>query len=255
MPLSGTLDVSPLLANAPRIDDLHIEPWQTPGCELLHLKFEIDDASIVDVLPRALHPSIPPTAIFTVARYPESPVGPFMLAQVRIGCRASALPRGYLTRAYTDTAAAAEALSSRWGYNCAVGEVWLSRYYDRIVGTVTDGGREVLRATLRDPEPISGGDIQYVANMHLARVPDDEGRGALVHRGALVQVDPSYVFHKAERGPPEVEFDRVAWAAERVDPVWPIAASFAICDTGFPKLRYLLDPDQPAITGTRTVAP
>lgn len=247
MPLNGTLDVSPLLAGAPRIDDLHVEPWETPGVELLHLKLEIDDRTLLEVLPRALHPSIPPTVIVTVARYPESPVGAFMLAQLRIGCRASALPRGYLTRAYTDSRDAADALSSRWGYNCALGEVRLMRYYDRIVGTVASDGREVLSATLHDPEPISGGDIQYVANMNLARVPDDEGRGA------LVQVDPSYAFHSAERGRPELEFDRAAWGAQGVDPVWPIAASFAVCDTGFPRIRYVLDPDKPALAGTRAV--
>lgn len=249
MPLSGTLDVAPLLADAPRIDDLRVEPWDTPGCEILHLKFEIDGAAMMSLLPPALHPTIPPTVIFTVARYAESPVGPFMLAQVRVGCRASALPRGFLTRAYTDSSAAADALASRWGYSCAVGDVKLQRYHDRIIGTVADGGREVLRIALLDQEPISGGDIQYVANMNLARVPDDNGAGA------LVQVDPGYAFHKAERGRPEIAtFDREAWHAAGVDPVWPIAASFALCDTGFPKIRYLLDPTKPAMTGTRSVA-
>ena len=67
------------------------------------------------LLPRALHPTIPATVIFTAARYPDSPVGPFMLAQVRVGCRAAALPRGFLLRAYTDSAAAADALGAALG--------------------------------------------------------------------------------------------------------------------------------------------
>ena len=245
MPLSGTLDISALLNDAPQLDGFDTEPWETPGVEILHLKFEIDDARMQAPLPPALHPTIPPTVIFTVATYPESPVGPFALAQVRIGCRASALPRGFLTRAYASTAEACEALAARWGFAAHHADVRLRRFHDRITGTVTHDGREILRASLIDPEPISGGDVQYVANMHLAR--DAAGEGA------LVQVDPGYAFHKAERGRPEVGFDDAAWRAEGIDPVWPIAASWALVDTGFPKIRFVLDPLKPAITGTRRV--
>jgi len=245
MPLSGTLDLTRRLAAAPSLAGYDTEPWETPGAEMLHLKFEISDEHMQDVLPPALHPTIPPTAIFTVAAYTDSPVGPFALAQVRIGCRASALPRGFLTRAYASSEAACEALASRWGYDVHPGEVRLRRYHDRMIGTVALEGREILRAALIDPEPISGGDIQYVANMNLAR--DAEGRAV------LVQVDPGYTFHKAERGHPEVAFDAQAWLAEGVEPVWPIAASWALVDTGFPKIRFVLDPMMPALAGTRRV--
>src|SRR6059058_932427 len=110
-------------------------------------------------LPPALHPTIPPVAYFSVAAYPESPIGPFTLAQVRIGCRASALPRGFLLRAYSDSPAACDALGRRWGYQCLPADVRLRRYHDRVVGTVAVDGREVLRASLLDPQPISGGSI------------------------------------------------------------------------------------------------
>jgi hypothetical protein len=247
MPISGTLNVAPLLEAAPQMRGFDAEPWETPGVEILHLKFEISDSDMAAPLPRALHPTIPPTVIFTVASYPESPVGPFTLAQVRVGARASGLPRGFLTRSYSDSAKACEALSANWGYDCREADVRLKRFHDRIIGTVARGGAEVIRISLVDPEPISGGDIQYVANMNLAR--DPEGRGA------LVQVDPNYAFHKAERGRPDIAvFDRAAWRAEGVEPVWPIAASWALCDTGFPKIRYVLDPDQPARAGTRKLA-
>jgi hypothetical protein len=246
MPLSGTLDLSDRLARAPKLANFDAEPWETAGVELLHLKFEIDDAAMTSLLPPALHPTIPPTAIFTVARYPDSPVGPFLLAQVRVGCRASALPRGFLTRAYSDSDKARDALSSRWGFDCAPGDVRIRRYHDRIVGSVEAGGREILRASLIDPEPISGGDVQYVSNMNLARGPDGEA--------VLVQVDPGYAFHRAERGAPVIEFDRGAWAADGVEPGWPIAATFCVVDTGFPAIRYVLDPAKPAIAGTRKVS-
>jgi hypothetical protein len=246
MPLSGTLNVTPLLDAAPQMRGFDAEPWQIEGVELLHVKFEIDDADMGAPLPRALHPTIPPVVIFTVATYPDSPVGPFALAQVRVGCRASALPRGFLTRAYCDSPKGCEALAANWGYDCREGDVRLKRYHDRIIGSVNSGGAEILRVSLIDPEPISGGDIQYVASMHLAR--DAEGNGA------LVQVDPDYRFHRAVRGRPEVAvFDQPAWRAQGVDPVWPVAASWSTVDTGFPKIRFVLDPDQPARLGTRRI--
>ena len=88
--------------------------------------------------------------------------------------------------------------------------------------------------------------MQYVANKNLAR---PQGGGPL-----LVQVDPEYRFHRAERGRCELAtFDRTAWSAEGVDPVYPIVASFTQCDTGFPAIRFVLDPDKTAIEGTRKI--
>ena len=246
MVLIGTRDIASLLEHAPLLDNLDAEAWEIEGVELLHLRYEIDDANREALLPRALHPTIPATAIFTAARYPNSPVGPFMLAQVRIGCRSAALPRGFLLRAYSDSPAAADALARRWGYACGVGDVKIARYHDRIVATVTKDGAEILRASLIDPEPISGGDVQYVANMNLARQADGEP--------ILVQVDPEYKFHRAERGRADIAtFDRAAWQAEGVDPVYPIVASFTQCDTGFPAIRFVLDPDKTALEGTRKI--
>ena len=246
MVLIGTRDIASLLEHAPLLDNLDAEAWEIAGVELLHLRYEIDDGNREALLPRALHPTIPATAIFTAARYPDSPVGPFMLAQVRIGCRSAALPRGFLLRAYSDSPAAVDALARRWGYACGVGDVKIARYHDRIVATVTKDGAEILRMSLIDPEPISGGDVQYVANMNLARQADGEP--------ILVQVDPEYKFHRAERGRADIAtFDRAAWQAEGVDPVYPIVASFTQCDTGFPAIRFVLDPDKTALEGTRKI--
>lgn len=248
MPIFGTLDVAPLLADAPRMTGLDAEPWETAGVEILQLLYEIDDHDMAALLPRALHPTIPPVASFTVARYPDSPFGAFTLAEVRVGCRASTRPRGYLLRAYCDSQSACDVLAAKWGFDCRRGDVRLQRYHDRIVASVT-ADAEILRAALVDPEPISAGDIQYVASMHLARLASEGDRGI------LAQVDPEYRIHRAERGRPELAtFARDAWGAAAAEPVYPVIASFAVCDTGLPRIRYVLDPDQPAYTGTRQVA-
>ena len=248
MPISGTLDVGPLLSEAPQMNGLDAEPWQLDGVEILQLMFEIDDRNMAELLPEALHPVIPPVVVFSVARVPESPVGPFLLAQVRLGCRAGVRPRGYLLRAYSDSEAACAALAERWGYACRRGEVRLQHYHDRVSAGVTAGGDEILDIALVNPEPISGADIQYLASLNLARHSAEEDGGL------LVQVDPEYRFHRAERGRPQVgAFVREAWAAEGVDPVYPVSGSFAQVDTGLPRIRYVLDPERPALQGTRKI--
>jgi hypothetical protein len=96
---------------------------------------------------------------------------------------------------------------------------------------------------------ISGGDIQYIASMHLARNKDD---GKLV----LVQVDPEFTFSKAERGKPKILLlDNNAFGAGanlRLDN--PISATFTTADVTLPKLRYVCNPELPAMQGTTKVA-
>jgi len=246
MVLVGTKNLAPLLEQAPMMDGFDAEPWAIEGVEILQATFEIDDRDRESLVPKALHPTIPPAGIFSVASYPDSPVGPFLLAQVKVSCRAAALPRGFLLRAYASTSQACEALGKHWGFTCVQGEVRLQRFHDRIVGSVRAGdGREILRVSLVDPEPISGGDVQYVANMNLAKTKDGP---------VLVQCDPEFTFHRAERGRPQLDaFDRAAWRAEGVDPVYPMNATCTTVDTGFPAIRFVLDPGQMALTGTRKI--
>jgi hypothetical protein len=247
MVLTGTRDTAPLLANAATIPHFDAEAWKIEGVELLQILFEVDDVDRESLVPQALHPTIPPAAIFTVARYPDSPVGPFLLAQVKVSCRAAALPRSFSLRAYASTRAAADALGTNFGYSCMVGDVRLSRFHDRVVGEVQADGHELLHASLIDPEPISGGDVQYVATMNLAKKPD----GTRGPRPVLVQVDADCTFHKAERGRPQIDaFDQGAWQATGVTPVYPMNATFTTIDGGFPAIRFIADPDKPAVTGT-----
>jgi hypothetical protein len=100
-----------------------------------------------------------------------------------------------------------------------------------------------------DREPITGTDIQYNSSMHLVRNNDD---GKLV----LVQVDPEWVFHKAERGRPHIiSLDSQAWAAGdllRAD--YPISATCTTCDVTLGKIRYICDPAKDAFQGTTQVA-
>lgn len=249
MPLYGLRDVTPLVETAPEMESLDTEPLELPGVEVLQVMFEIDAAPMLDLLPPALHPTIPPTATFVFWRAQDGPLGAFTMAQLRVGCRAGVRPRGFLASSFCDAEPAAEALRSRWGYNCRPGLVRLRRFYDRIVGSVVVNDDTILQVSLMDPQAISGGDVQYVANMHLARVRRD---GALLPR--LVQVDPEFTFQRAERGRPVVDhIDPERHAVAALTPVYPVSASYTLCDITLPRIRYIVDPERPAMQGTETL--
>src|SRR5690606_5285640 len=196
MPLTGTRSLADLAAQAPRIPSLDVEHWDLPKAQILTVMYEIDDDAMTSLLPPALHPTIPPTLIFTVTRVPESPTGPYVLAEVRLGCRSGARPRGFLARGFTDSDEAVRALGERYGYPLKKAAVTLDKRYDRIHAMV-ETSKVVLDVALVDPEPVSGNDLQYLSNLNIARVPRDGGEVA-----RLVQIDPDYVFHSADRGQP-----------------------------------------------------
>ncbi len=125
----------------------------------------------------------------------------------------------------------------------------LKRRHDRVIATAALGDQLILDCALVDPEPTSGGDVQYIAMVTLGRAPLDGKTTPL-----LLQVDPRYTFHKAERGRPEVSLlDAAAWHAEGLRPLNPIAASFCLCDTDLPRIRFIMDPEIPVVRGSRRI--
>jgi hypothetical protein len=152
-------------------------------------------------------------------------------------------------RSYVNNEAAAKELAARWGYPVAAGEVSVVVRHDRVIGRAAVGGKTVLEIEEVDRDSISGNDIQYIASMHLCRNKGDA-------KAVLVQVDPEYTFHRAERGRPRVvTLDAAAFRADNhLKVAWPIAATYAVADVTLPKLRYACDPELPALQGTTKVA-
>jgi hypothetical protein len=248
MPLFGALELDRAAPRLATLRDLDAEPWTLPQAEILQLAFEVPRATQA-LLPRAMHPAIPPYVTLHVTRYPESPAGPFALATLRLMARAGAHPRGFFLGAVASTLEAAAALRERWGLPAAAGTVTLRRRHDRVMASVTRDGAPILECALVDPQPISGGDVQYIHSVTLAQVPLD---GTTAPR--LVQVDPRYTFHKAERGRPEVSrLDAEAWNADGVRLLNPIAATVCTVDTDLPRIRFVMDPEVPAWKGTRKI--
>ena len=248
MPLFGELTLGAALPRLPTLKDLDTEAWELPGAEILQLAWEVDDGTRA-LLPRAMHPAIPAYITCVVGRYASSPVGDFSLALVRLMARAGVHPRGFVLGAVATSAEAVAALRERWGFPAEVGEVKLARYHDVVGATVARAGAVVLDVALANPETISGGDVQYMPSVTLARVR--EGGDA---RPQLVQIDPHYTFHRAERGRPRLRhFDVAGWNAAGMAIADPIAASATTCDTDLPRIRFVMDPEVPVVRGTRRI--
>ncbi len=239
MPLTGTRDLTAIAGSAPLLTSLDTDPWELKGAQHLQLHHELGGDRQA-LLPPALHPSIPPTLLVNVTHVPDSEVGAFNLATVRVGCRAGARPRGLLVRGYCDSAAATSVLRERWGYPIDLADVWFKPGYARAATSVTVDGEVVLEGELVDPQPITGADVQYMASLNLARVSRDGEEKAL-----LLQVDPDFTFERAQRGRPRLTvFEAEAWNLPGASAAHPISASLTTVDMTLPSLRYLVHPER-----------
>src|SRR5216683_651832 len=211
MPLFGPLNLQTVLPRLPEMRAFETEPWELPGADILHIAFEVAQEAADASLPRAMHPAVPRYVTCILSYFPQTPVGPFHLAQLRLMGRAGVHPRGYVLQAYTDTPAATQALRQRWGFPADTAEeVALRTHYDRVFATVVKGGQKILDVALSQSETVSGADIQYISSVHLAQVTGIDTPGP-----KLVQVDPRYTFHKAERGRPVLHYlDEAPWHCE-----------------------------------------
>jgi hypothetical protein len=245
----GTLDLAKITESASTINGYKTDALTLKGAQVLEVRMEVDDDPADALLPRTMHPAIPAYAIFSVTHYPESPWGDFAVAEVRIAGRTGVRPRGFVLRSYVNNEEAARQLAARWGFPVAAGDVTVGISHDRVTGRVKLAGKTVLEIEESDRDSISGSDIQFIASMHLARNKEDD-------KLVVVQIDPEFVFSKAERGSPRVlALDNDAFGAGNSLRVTnPISAYFATMEVKLPKIRYICDPELPAMQGTTKVA-
>jgi hypothetical protein len=249
MPRSGALDVSSVLDGLPRVASLEAPTWEFPDAEFVQINWEVDDAGAMALTPPSLHPSIPPYASFFASRIPESPVGPFSLVQVRLVVRAGIRPRALCLGAVCDSPAAADALAEHWGYPVQLGDVDVSRRHDVVRFTASLDGRVVADMAVHTADVINGGDLMTFDNLHLVRLGDDDG-------ATLVQVDPEYTIHQADRGRPVVSLPDPQALGMRGDLrlVAPIIGFTFRADTDLVPVRFTIDSVRPAVTSTSRVS-
>jgi hypothetical protein len=243
--LVGTADPQARAATAPHLEDLATEALTLANAGVLQVICEIDSEGMCEMLPPALHPTLPPAVNWLVYDCPETPWGAMRLAQTRLECRSGTRPRAYQLSSVCDNDRAAAALAERWGYSIVPGEIDFRRRYDDVRCSVCVEGREVLEIGLRNPQPLGVGDIQFVAGMH----PVGTERGF-----RLLQCDPEYRENEAQRGLPIVDgFEPDAWGDDEIELVYPVSAAYSSADITLPKLRFLCRPGEMAFTGTETI--
>lgn len=250
MPFIGTRDLADRLQSAPLVQRLDTEPAELSDVQLLQLLFEIDDSAMTSLIPRALHPTIPPAVYVNFMKVGESPWGAFSLAEVRVACRQGARPRALSFRAVCDSPQAAGALRDRWGFPVVQGTVSLTRGYDRVHGVAETPADGVMAdVALMNPEAIGSGDVQYISSLHLARVVRDGEEQV-----RLIQVDPDYMFSGADRGRPLLTELRLgAWGLEGATISWDVSASATKGTVTLPALRYLVDPEKPVLAAVERI--
>ncbi|MGH2759468.1 MAG: acetoacetate decarboxylase family protein [Actinomycetota bacterium] len=248
MPVDRTKDISAELESAPLVEPA-TEPVVLPKAEFFQVMFEIESKHVASMLPPALHPTDPPTMTFTAIRAVDSPFGTFTVIRTRIGCRAGVRPRGYVVGGYIDNPDAGHEIAEKWAFPKKAAKTSLRKGYHAIVAEVVLDGRTILTTSLVDPKPLAGSEIQFAANMHLARV---RRNGSTVPR--LVQVDPELTIHRASSGRPRVDaFEAEAWGDARIKPVYPVSAWHMVADIELPRIRYLCDPNVTALQGTEKI--
>ncbi|MEL7157740.1 MAG: hypothetical protein AAFN30_14215, partial [Actinomycetota bacterium] len=147
-----------------------------------------------------------------------------------------------------DGAVAAGEADLGWGYRITPAEVSFSRRYGAVGGTVTIDGSVALDVRLRDPEPVSGGDLELFDNLHLTNVEGEQP--------VIVQVDPSFAVTSADRGEADLAtFEPSLLGIGGLEPIYPVVAVACAADMELNPPRFVMDPAVPAVQGTRRLSP
>jgi hypothetical protein len=248
--LQGTAPVAELLGHAASLAAFDTPAETFRGATVFQAMFEIATGGRQTSLPAALHPTNPPTVVVQAWACPESPWGPFSVAQVRVGCRHGLRPRGMVQACVVDNAAAAEGLRTRWGFPARVGTVQLDvAYHDVSLRAALDASAPALAVHAVDPIPLGPDDVSFATTVVLAHTPRGE---------RLVQVDTDLAVTRAERVVLAPVHDAGPVLASlgvhpTVVPAHPVAASVSRGDLTLQALRFVSRPDELAFTGAETV--
>ncbi|MGH6988351.1 MAG: acetoacetate decarboxylase family protein [Stellaceae bacterium] len=240
----GTRDIKRWLASAPAIQSLKPEAWNLKGVHTLEARCEVDDVPADALVPPSLRPAIPAYCSVVVSRIPDSPVGPFSLAELRVAARVGPRPTYFLLNSFCDNPAARKELASRWGYRVAAGEVKLKEEHYRAIGTVTVDGRTVLDLLLSHRELLPGTRFNQLATVNLAKL---DGKPVLA--GLSIEAN----FTSCDKGCQHLAaFDAAAWGTgEALRPLNPMTATIGVTDWTMGAIEFTVDP---AVAAEQTMA-
>lgn len=159
-------------------------PWTLANAEVVQVAFEVDLDATLELLPEQLSRPVPPYTRVVVARYPDSPVGPYTEALLLLSCRFRMEPKQYVVDAVVSSEAARAAYAALLGLPVRSGAVSLTREHDAASGT------ETITAEIG-----AGGPLASV------RMP-----GAYAVEPAMVRYDPLLTVRAGAEGAEVVQF-------------------------------------------------
>lgn len=136
-------------------------PWKLPGAEVLQVVIEVDTEAALDHLPAQLTRPVPAYAKLIVARYPESPLGPFAEAMLMVACRNRARWLQFVAATVVDHAQVAEATAMLWSYPREVGTVGLTRAGNQVHASVAGCDGPILDLDLANIYAVDPAMIRY----------------------------------------------------------------------------------------------
>ena len=246
--LIGTRNVKEVFDGAPEVDVESAESLDLGHVSWLQLNYEllVGKAYRTDFFPPGLHPTEPVVVNLQFWDVDESAIGPFRMAQVRLTCRAGMRIRALQTKSVIDGSdEARRVLSSRWGYRPIGGVIEFKRRNHRWLASVNVDGKEILAGHMNAPQSLSAADLQHIANMNTGIVDGEP---------FLLQVEPVITTLGVVRGRPVLEsFDSQFWALQGAELGFPVIGAGADLRMSLPPVRFLQDPSQSAMKGTRRV--
>jgi hypothetical protein len=242
----GTGDIRAWLVTAPTLATLKPDPWTLKGVHTLEARSEIDDTPADVLVPPSLRPAMPAYCSIVVSRIPESPVGPFGLAEVRVAARVGPRPTFFLLESFCDNEAARKELAARWGYRVTAGEIALKEEHYRAIGTVTVGGKTVLELLLTHREPLPGTRFNQLPTVNLVKF---DGKAMLA--GLSIESN----FSTNDKGRQHITLDDEACnTGGALRPLNPMAATIGVTDWTMGAIEFTVDPSQAAEQTMKFVA-
>jgi hypothetical protein len=233
----GTADIKTRLAYAPTIKTLKPEAWTLKGVRTMEARCEIETAPGDPLVPPSLRPCMPAYCSIVVSRIPDSPVGAFGLAEVRVAARVGPRPTFFLLNSFCDNEAARSVLASRWGYTVAAGEVAIRNEHYRAVGTVTEGGKNVMEFLLDHRDPLPGTRFNQLPTVNLCKL---DGKPILA--GLSIESN----FSDNDKGNQHITLDTAAWHAKGLRLLNPTSATVGVTDWTLGHIEFTVDAEKAA---------
>jgi Acetoacetate decarboxylase (ADC) len=234
----GSGNVEAWLASAPAIATLKPEAWTLKGVRTMEARCEVDDDPADALVPPSLRPAMPAYVSVVVSRIPESPVGPFGLAELRVAARVGPRPTFFLLKSFCDNEAAREELASRWGYRASSGDVTLKEDHYRAIGTASVGGKTVLQFTLSHRAPLPGTRFNQLATVNLCKLA-----GQAILAGLAIESN----FSANDKGQQHITLDNEALGVgNALRLLNPTAATVGVTDWTMGAIEFTVDPARAA---------